>query len=169
MPSTRSIDHNEILPPAIDADALLAYLDDQPDVVAGYIFGSHAEGRAHVRSDVDIAILLQEHKDIDYFGRRLRLMSAIEDFADAETDVVVLNSAPPLLQHEILKHGRLFYERDRAARVEFTVRAMQRYADLKPMYDIFNKDLLQKIKEVGLGGRRRSRTRTAENIESVRR
>lgn len=148
----------EVLPPAIHANALLAYLDEQADVVAAYIFGSHAEGRAHTRSDIDIAILLQQRDDIDYFDRRLTLMSALEDFADAETDVVVLNSAPPLLQHQILKHGRLFYERDRAARVEFSVRAMQRYADLKAMYDMFNNDVLRKIKEVGLSGRRRHRS-----------
>lgn len=154
-PNTETI---EVLPPAIHANALLAYLDEQADVVAAYIFGSHAEGRAHTRSDIDIAILLQQRDDIDYFDRRLTLMSALEDFADAETDVVVLNSAPPLLQHQILKHGRLFYERDRAARVEFSVRAMQRYADLKPMYDMFNNDVLRKIKEVGLSGRRRHRS-----------
>ncbi|RME36982.1 MAG: nucleotidyltransferase domain-containing protein, partial [Thermoflexia bacterium] len=35
---------------------LLEYLAAQPDVVAAYLFGSVAEGRARLQSDVDIAV-----------------------------------------------------------------------------------------------------------------
>ena len=145
------------------ATALREYLASQSDVVAGYIFGSVAQGRARPGSDVDVAVLLSDDLDGEArFMRRLRLGAEVEGAIGYRTDLVVLNDAPPLLQHQVLKHGRLIFERDRAARVEFEVRAGKIYADLKPMYDFHTRDLLQKIKEVGLGGRRRRHRRPAE-------
>ncbi len=143
--------------------SLLEYLAAQPDVVAAYIFGSVAEGRAHPRSDVDIAVLLTADLDAEArFDRRLRLGWEVESIIGHPTDLVVLNDAPPLLQHQVLKHGRLIFERDRAARVEFEVRAGKIYADLKPMYDFFRRALFREIREVGLGERRRGHRRTVD-------
>ena len=139
---------------------LREYLASQPDVVAGYIFGSRAQGRARPGSDVDVAVLLSDDLDGETrFMRRLRLGGEVEGAIGCRTDLVVLNDAPPLLQHQVLKYGRLVFERDRRARVEFEVGAGKVYADLKPMYDFFTRVLLKEIKEVGLGGRRRHRAR----------
>lgn len=142
--------------PVFDEKGLVEFLATQPDVVAAYLFGSFAQGRATWNSDVDIAILLAETTDSLVVGKRqLTLMNELRAFADREVDVVMLNTAPPVLQHQVLQYGRLLYERDRKARVEFEVRAGQIYADLQPMYELHTRDLLQKIQEVGLGGRRR--------------
>lgn len=136
--------------------ALCEYLAAQPDVVAAYVFGSVAQGRARPQSDVDIAVLLAADLDEETrFDRRLRIGWEVERIIGRQTDLVVLDDAPPLLQHQVLKHGRLIFERDRAARVEFEVRAGKIYADLKPMYDFFKTALLKEIREVGLGERRR--------------
>jgi predicted nucleotidyltransferase len=143
--------------------SLLEYLAAQPDVVAAYVFGSVAQGRARPQSDVDIAVLLSADLDEETrFDRRLRLGWEVERLIGRQTDLVVLNDAPPLLQHQVLKHGRLIFERDRAARVEFEVRAGQIYADLKPMYDFFTEVLFKEIREVGLGGRRRRNRREVD-------
>jgi predicted nucleotidyltransferase len=143
--------------------SLLEYLAAQPDVVAVYLFGSVAQGRARPQSDVDIAVLLAADLDEEAcFNRRLRMGWEVERVIGRPTDLVVLNDAPPLLQHQVLKHGRLIFERDRAARVEFEVRAGKIYADLKPMSDFFTKVLFQEIREVGLGGRRRHPRRASD-------
>ncbi|MFQ6058692.1 MAG: nucleotidyltransferase domain-containing protein [Anaerolineae bacterium] len=146
----------------VDTKVLADYFASQPDVVAAYLFGSRAVGRARPGSDVDTAVLLSEEDGMVRFERRLRLISEVSDICGREADVIVLNDAPPLLQHQVLKHGQLLFERDRAARVEFEVRAGKVYADLKPMYNFHTRDLLQKIKEVGLGGRRRHHRQPAE-------
>jgi len=70
-------------------------------------------------------------------------------------DVVILNTAPPTLQHQVLRYGRLIYEGDRQARIEFEVRAGKIYADLKPMREFFANALFREIEEGELGGRRR--------------
>ncbi len=43
---------------------LTAFFATQPDVVAAYLFGSQAQGRATPRSDVDIAVLLTRMPDL---------------------------------------------------------------------------------------------------------
>jgi predicted nucleotidyltransferase len=135
-------------------DALVSCLAAQPDVLAAYLFGSYATGRARPESDVDVAVLLSETDDLERFERRLRLMGEVEEtLGRRPADVIVLNDAPPLLAHQVLKHGRLIFERDRAARVEFEVRAGQVYTDLVPMRQFFREALFHEVKEAGLGGR----------------
>ena len=141
--------------PQVDERGLADFLATQPDVVAAYLFGSLAEGRATPHSDVDTAILLTAASDPLTVGdRQLQLMGELERFADREVDVVMLNTAPPILQHQVLRHGRLLYERDRQARVDFEVRAGQVYADLQSVRDFFRRSLFQEIQEGRFGGRR---------------
>jgi uncharacterized protein len=144
-------------PPVLDEAGLIAFLKTQPDIAAAYLFGSLAQGRATPRSDIDIAILLKRvPKQLGgATDRQLKLMNAFRGLADREVDVVILNTAPPVLKDQVLRYGRRLYESDRTIRVNFEVRSGQEYADLQPMYDFFNQDLFQKIKEVGLGQRRR--------------
>ncbi|RLT39931.1 MAG: nucleotidyltransferase domain-containing protein [Chloroflexi bacterium] len=144
-----------------DEEGLVAFLRSQPDIVAAYLFGSQATGRVHPGSDVDIAVLLDEDALPQTTGwggpllsRRLDLIAAAERFADCEVDVITLNNASPLLSFEVLRKGRLLYEGNRRERVEFEVQTGKNYADLLPMYDFFNKDLVTKIRKVGLSGRR---------------
>src|SRR5207302_4717121 len=85
---------------------------------------------ARAGSDVDIAILLAAASDILAVAeRRLRLMAAVERFATGDVDVVILNHASPVLQHEVLRTRHVIYERTQTARVDFEVRAGKIYAD----------------------------------------
>src|SRR5690554_3362968 len=129
----------------LDETGLITYLRTQPDIAAVYLFGSHAQGRAHPRSDVDVAVLLDEERlpeGRSVLDRRLHLMSELARFSEREVDVVTLNDALPLLRHQVLLHGRLLYAGNRALRIEFEVRTGKIYNDLKPMYDFFNRELL---------------------------
>lgn len=148
-------------PPRLDEAGLIAFLATQDDIVAAYLFGSLAEGRATARSDIDIAVLLDRIPDDEMgdLGRRLRLMGEFRRFADREVDVIILNTASPLLRYQVLRHGRRLFERDPGARVEFEVRTGQEYEDLKPMRDFFAHALITELSERGLGERRRNRQR----------
>jgi hypothetical protein len=61
-----------------------------------------------------------------------------------EVDLVILNDAPPLLSHRVLRDGLLLLERSRTERVRFETRAVLEYLDTKPLR-----------KELELGVRRR--------------
>ena len=80
------------------------------DFVSTYLFGSHAEGRAHRESDVDVGVLLprESHQTRrDRFEARLRLISFLAGrLGTNRIDVVVLNEAPPELARRIVTRGR---------------------------------------------------------------
>jgi predicted nucleotidyltransferase len=163
MSDRRNSASNHALDTPLNIEALVNRLAAQPDVLAAYLFGSYVTDKAHPESDVDVAVLLSGTDEMERFERRLRLIGEAEEALDRRpVDLVVLNDAPPLLAHQVLRHGRLIFERDRAARVEFEVWAGKVYADLQPMYEYHGRDLFQKIREVGLSGRRRNRQRTSE-------
>ena len=142
--------------PAPDGcDELARRLMLQPDVLAAWIFGSRVTGRDRPESDLDVAVLLAGGDDaVALNERRLELQTLLADGYPAAVDVVVLNLATSVLQHEVLAQGRRFFERDRAARVDFEVRAGQVYADLEPMRAMFRGALRRELAEGGLGGRR---------------
>lgn len=133
--------------------ALRGYFAAQPDVIVVYLFGSQVTGQTQIGSDVDVAVLLKEDDDFTRFERRLRLGNELEKIVGQSVDLIVLNDAPSLLVHKVIKEGRLVFGRDREAQIEFEVRAGQMDADLKPMRRFFQQALFQEIKEVGLGGR----------------
>jgi uncharacterized protein len=141
-------------PPLLDETGLIAFLQTQPDVVAAYLFGSLAKGKTKAESDIDMAVLLTRAPDYvaDKPDRQFQLMDQIERYADREIDLVILNTAPPILTFQVLSGGRLFYEGDREERVNFEVRAGKIYADLLPTYKFFEQALLREIRETGLGG-----------------
>jgi predicted nucleotidyltransferase len=106
-----------------------------PGVVAVYVFGSVAEGRAHGESDIDVGVLLDRQV---YPDERSRFDAQIElrkhlspSSVGREADVVVLNDASPVLGRRIVRGERVYCadaEADHAFRRDVQLRA----ADLDP-------------------------------------
>jgi uncharacterized protein len=134
-------------------ESLLAYLSEQPDVVLVYLFGSHARHQARATSDLDIAVLLdeQERDPLELLERRLDLGARVQDIMRGPVDVVLLNRAPLLLQGEVMREGKLLYEADRAARVEYEVRARTLWFDFQPRLRVHQEALLQRAREGSRG------------------
>lgn len=105
-------------------------------VVAVYLFGSHAAGRAHRESDVDVGILLDRRTHATPAARfevRVRLTAMlVHALSPSQPDVVVLNDAPPVLAAAIATRGRRLGctapELEHAFRRDVQLRA----ADLEP-------------------------------------
>jgi predicted nucleotidyltransferase len=105
-------------------------------MVSAYLFGSHAEGRAHRESDVDVGVLLAHHfhpSRRERFEVRVRLCSELPSVvAVPSVDVVVLNDAPPLLGRRIVTTGRRIFCADAGADHAFVRDVQLRAADLEP-------------------------------------
>lgn len=101
---------------------------EQPTVLAAYLFGSAVQDRLASESDVDIGLLFEGSPDA------LRLLELQEDLTRVlkrQSDLVSLNQASPILAMQVLKHGKLIFERSERAVREFQVRTLFAYFDLK--------------------------------------
>ena len=155
--------------PRVELIGLAAYLADQPDVDAAYLFGSVARGQANQLSDVDVAVLLTPGINAEAAAeRQVALMVALNRFSDREIQVTLLNAAPPLLAYEIVREGRLLCERDPLARIGFEVRSMKFYFDLQPAFRTYDRELAKRIREVGLGTRRQRRSSSLDAAQRLR-
>jgi predicted nucleotidyltransferase len=107
-----------------------------PGLVSAYVFGSHAEGRAHRESDVDIGVLLDRrvHGSSEArFHERVRLSAwVIGVLHQNAVDVVVLNDAPPHLARHIVTSGYRVSCSDPEADHAFVRDVQLRAADLSP-------------------------------------
>ncbi len=100
-------------------------------IAAVYFFGSTATGRDHRGSDLDLAIVAKR----TISGReRLRIEADLSSRLRRDVDLVVFGQAAPLLQHQILKYGRLICENDPAERVRQEVRARAEYLDTRRLF-----------------------------------
>jgi predicted nucleotidyltransferase len=105
-------------------------------VVSAYLFGSHAEGRDHRESDVDVGVLL-DRKALpgrrDRFEAGLRLSSLLQSaLASPGIDLVVLNDAPPGIGRHVVSRGRRLACFDPEADHAFVRDVLLRAADLDP-------------------------------------
>ncbi len=132
---------------------VIAYLRAQDDLVAVYLFGSRARGTGSQRSDLDLAVLLDPAKVEDSLERRLQLIEDTEDVVGSPVDVVVLNEAPVVLRHQVLRDGVLLLERDAARRIEFEVQTGKLYCDSGWTRRHFLESLRREVENGGLGGR----------------
>ena len=133
----------------------LAELFAAEPVDVAYLFGSVARGDTGPLSDVDVALLLRPGVSREAaFDLRLRMMAALGRMFDTdEIDVIVLNDAPLLLQHRVLRDGKVLFCRDELRRVRYEARAISEYLDFQHMERIYNQALLARLARGGLGER----------------
>lgn len=78
-------------------------------VVAAYVYGSHAAGRPHRESDLDLGILLRPTdfpSRRERFEARLKLYAALQPvLGTSPLDLVVLNDVPPSLAAAVVTGG----------------------------------------------------------------
>jgi hypothetical protein len=109
-------------------------LERRPEVLEAYLFGSLARSESQPHSDVDVAVTVDPGA-IDATG--LGFDAAIgadlmEALRSDRVDVVILNDAPPLLYHRVLRDGIRLFARDLRATTVREGRALSRYCDYVP-------------------------------------
>lgn len=99
-------------------------------VATAYLFGSALTGTFGSESDVYLGLLYfpdRVPQALDVFEIEYRLSCAV----GSEVDVVVLNSASPVIGMQVLRNGKKLLERDSRLGSEFFVRCVNLYTDLK--------------------------------------
>lgn len=131
---------------SLDRNALLARLADalepRAEVLEAYLFGSRGRGDARAGSDIDVAVYINQdlaEKALvgrGHWGYQAALISDLMLVLETnDIDVVVLNDAPPLLYHRVLRDGVRILSRDLRATTTRAGRALSRYFDFVPFLD----------------------------------
>jgi predicted nucleotidyltransferase len=115
-------------------DRLARLLEPRAEVLEAYLFGSHALARAQAHSDIDVAVYVDASRapggGYGYPAElTAHLMSAL---GTKRIDVAVLNRAPPVLYHRVLRDGRRLLARDLRATTTREGYALSRYCDFVP-------------------------------------
>ena len=119
------------------SEDLTTLLRGEKGVLVAYLFGSHARKVHTEKSDIDIAVLLSETPK-DLLGYYLRLMNGLSEILGNEVDLVILNSSPPLLKHQVIKYGEIVFSRSEGARIAFEARAQSEYLDFSRAMERYN-------------------------------
>ena len=110
------------------------------------LFGSAVEGNWRKGSDIDIGIYLNDKMEVK------KEINLIEDlvhiFKNDNIDPVILNFASPLLLFEVIKKGRLLFEKKGGGFLQFKLLAMKKYWEYSK-FRKYRKKYLDK-KEKGL-------------------
>lgn len=116
------------------ASRVRAALAERPEVLEGYLFGSQARGATHEHSDVDVAVYVDPARIVaGPFGYDAELAGTLmRALGTSAVDVVLLNRAPPLLYHRVLRDGVRLLARDLVATTAREGRALSRYCDFVP-------------------------------------
>jgi predicted nucleotidyltransferase len=134
-------------------DTLRERLAQRPEILEAYLFGSQARGEAMAHSDIDIAVYVdREHLPPAPWGYAADLttdlMSAL---GRKDIDVVVLNGAPPLLYHRVLRDGERLLSRDLAATTTREGYAVSRYCDYLPVLRRIDRELARRLEDGSFG------------------
>ena len=92
------------------------------------LFGSRARGTEGKSSDADIAVLADHPLSLEEKQALATEAAGRFDISEDIVDIIDLWNAPPLLQHQVAKEGKLL-EGDPFSFVRFKVLAWKRYQD----------------------------------------
>jgi len=109
-------------------------------IVFAYIFGSRVHRKYVLKGDIDVAI----YTEGDVSWRDLvDTMNTLEDELKCRVDLMHLNTASPSLAYEVISTGVLVLDKRPEERVEYEVRVLKEYLDLKPRLEEYFKAILK--------------------------
>lgn len=132
------------LPADPELRARLAALAPGSDLELVVLYGSHAKGCQHARSDVDVGIATDGAAELDAWYARLAPV-----FGDP-LDLVDLGRISPLLAFEIARSGRVLYEREPGRFRRFQVLAALRYGDTAKLRAAHRRAIHRFLEKAGL-------------------
>ena len=111
----------------------------QEDFLLVFLFGSFARGSTTDESDVDVAIMFEKVPD---FYEVNDIKDKLWRSVRREVDILILNTASPIIKMQVLRYG-LLVKRDKRAYNDFFVSTLKQYYDLKYLRKEIEENLLK--------------------------
>ncbi len=122
----------------------------EDNIIAVYLFGSHAVDVAREDSDIDLAVLMEQIPD-NPLKYRIDKSIELERILKKEVDLIIINNAPLILQFQVIKEGKIIFEKCADKRAKYQMHFLSRYYDFVKFFDYHSKYLHKEIKKGGLG------------------
>lgn len=107
------------------------FASTQDSIAAVYLFGSFARGVMKKSSDVDLAVMtfsaIPSMQRIDW-------ETELSNMLKKDVDLVIFSEAGCLLQHQILKYGKLVYEKSPQERIKQETVSRREYLDTRFLF-----------------------------------
>ena len=130
------------------ADIVAAYCAERPEIVACYLFGSQASGKARSGSDVDLAFLLKSdvprsgytELTLEYFAQLSRMLRR-------DIHPQVMNNAGELVLEQIFRKGLVVYGAEDFDNAYFRMTQTAQIAEFAPLRKRMEDNFLERMKE----------------------
>jgi len=130
---------------------LIKQISKDKEVIALFSFGSITSGDLKPLSDLDFGVLVSNilnrkkrfDKHLDLIGLFNKIMGT------DEVDLILMNDAPMLFSHNILKTGKLLFYADLDVLTGFIEKTIKGYLDFRYFRDEFDREF---IKGIGFHG-----------------
>lgn len=132
--------------PALDLSALTAVFRRYPDILAVYLFGSHADGTARPDSDLDLGILPRSP------ALHQRLLDILADLTRAgfdRVDIVFLDQADLTTRYEIVRRNTPLYAAPDFDHGAYFSRTLREYWDFEPYLRLARAAYKEKLRHDG--------------------
>ncbi len=113
---------------------IIEIIKSHPNVIAIYLFGSHAKGEATPLSDIDIAVIMENPTP--------ESEADIGSLSSPEIDVVLFHRLPLHIRYEVFKYGKEIFVRDEERLLEIKLKVMREYLDTVRMYKVISSEVL---------------------------
>jgi len=120
-------------------------LSSFPNITFALLFGSYANNSQRELSDIDVAIFVD--KPIDLFAQG-EIIATLECEVGKKIDLVIFNDlykSNPKLSFNITNNHQVIFCNDYEHYVEFKINSLKYYLDVKPMLDMFDNALKERL------------------------
>ncbi len=108
------------------------------------LFGSLAKGVAREESDIDLAVMIETQPStiLERGEQKRQLMRELSSFLRmSKVDLVILNQASHLLRYQIVRTGKVLYEKEEGEFSGFVSLVLRRHTDARLFLDLDKKYL----------------------------
>jgi predicted nucleotidyltransferase len=130
------------------ADIVAAYCAERPEIVACYLFGSEASGKARAESDVDLGFLLKN--DVprsSYADLSLEYFAQLSKRLRRDIHPLIMNSAGEVVLEQIFRKGMPVYGGNSFDCVNFRMIQTAQIAEFAPLRKRMEDNFLERMKE----------------------
>lgn len=100
-----------------------------PEIQAVYLFGSHATGKLHPDSDLDLAVV---PRDRNARSQKLEILTELARAGFDHVDLVFLDSDDLVLKFEAIKHNQIVYQSEGFDPGALYSKIVRQYLDFQP-------------------------------------